>query len=89
MSLFAFFLWYFCSRDFTLYGVLHLSACLLLASIALITLSHAVIMQYLHLAEEFPPAQFTQHLSEVLIVPCSLFACCFFVAMTNNGPMPL
>lgn len=44
-------------------------------------------MQYLHLAKEFPSAQFTQHRSAVLIVPCYLFDCCFFVAMTNNGPI--
>ena len=53
--------------------------------LALITLSHAVIMQYLHFVREYPSEQFIQHRRAVLIVPCSLFACCFFVAMTNNG----
>ena len=66
-------------------SVLPLIVCLLLVPLALITKSHAVIMQYLHFVRESPSAQFTQHRRAVLIVPCSLFACCFFVAMTNNG----
>ena len=69
------------------YGVSLLFAYLFLALIALITLSHAIIMQYLHIVRKFSSAQFTQHRRAVLIVPCSLFACCFFVAMTNNGPI--
>ena len=43
------------------------------------TLSHSVIMRYLHLAEEYPPAQLTQNRRAVLIVPCHLFDCRFFV----------
>ena len=69
------------------YGVLLLFAHLFLALLALITRCQSVIMQYLHLAREFPSAQFTQDRSAVLIVPCSLFACCFFVDLTNNGPI--
>ena len=80
-------LWCFRSRDFTLYGVLLLLACLLLVPLALITPCQSAIMQYLHLVREYPSAQFTQDRRAVLIVPCSLFACCFFVAMTNNGPI--
>ena len=77
-------LWCFCTMDGsfkndTPVSVLLLFACLLLVPLALITQSQSVIMQYLHFVREYPSAQFTQHRRAVLIVPCSLFACCFFV----------
>ena len=65
--------WCFCLPCFTL-------ACLLIARVYYAqTLSHSVIMRYLHLAEEYPPAQLIQDRRAVLIVPCHLFDCRFFV----------
>ena len=66
-------LWCFRLLCFTL-------ACLLIARVSYaLTLSHSVIMSYLHLMGEYLPAQFTQNRRAVLIVPCFLFDCDFFV----------
>ena len=82
----------FCTMDGSLkndspVGVLLLFAHLFLVPLALITPCQSVIVRYLHLAREYPSAQFTQHRGAVLIVPCYLFVCRFFVDLTNNGPI--
>ena len=64
---------------FYFYGVLLSFACLLLVPLALMTRCQSVIMRYLHLVREYPSAQFIQHRRAVLIVPCYLFVCRFFV----------
>ena len=66
-------LWCFRLLCFTL-------VCLLIArATCTLTLSHSVIIRYLHLAQEYPAAQFIQDRRAVLFAPCHLFDCRFFV----------
>ena len=87
-------LWYFCTMDGSFkndppVGVSLLFAYLFLASLTLITPCQSVIVQYLHLVREYPSAQLCQDRRAVLIVPCSLFACWFFVDWQITALLPL
>ena len=75
----AFALWPGSLKNDPAVGILLLLACLLLTPLALITPCQSVIVRYLHLVREYLSAQFTKDRCAVLIVPCYLFVCRFFV----------